>query len=157
MGVAQARLVGEWVAKQSWAHTLGAGGLACILASPFARTVQTAHHMIEGMQSVLGTSVEGRFPVFIENGLAEGADWMSNNGQCRTPWHLSAEELREHSPWVDPAYESLKHPQFTHGSSYPGRPQELEEWYERCAQTAWRIAHFSAFSDKTVVIVTHAG
>ncbi|CAM9380997.1 unnamed protein product, partial [Ectocarpus fasciculatus] len=129
MGVSQSLLLGAWVADQP---------LHSIVVSPFARTVQTAHHLANRVEESLGSS-EDSIPIFVEPGLAEGAEWMGNNGVCRLPWHLPAEELKVHSPRVDIRYRPVKVPRFRRGDNYPGRPVEEEQWYERCAETAWRL------------------
>ena len=158
MGISQSLLLGAWVADQPWASRDASGyrSLHSMLVSPFARTVQTAHHLAERVEESLGRP-EDSIPIFVEPGLAEGAEWMGNNGICRQPWHLPAEDLKGHSPRVDTSYRPVKNPLFRRGDNYPGRPVEEEEWYERCAQTAWRIARHPEHKDRTVLIVTHAG
>lgn len=91
------------------------------MSSPFIRTVQTAHYLL----NAAGLS---HIPILVEYGLAEGADWMGTNGICRTPWHLSAADLKAVSNKVDLKYECVKVPQFKHGIAYPGRPIEEDNW-----------------------------
>lgn len=155
-GIEQAQHLGRWLSRQSWAK---AGELAGIFSSPFARTVQTAHFSLEEMQKHLPG--EAPHAINVEYGLSEGAPWMAHtkesHGLCQTPWHLSAADLFTVSPRIDLSYKSLKHPQFERGPAYPGRPVELERWYDRCAQAVWRMARQPHHVGKTLVLVTHGG
>lgn len=145
MGIEQSKYVGEWIAAQDWASDI-----SCWMVSPFIRTVQTAHFATNN-----DTLKSSR--ICVEYGLAEGAPWMAQNSLCQTPWHLKSGDLFSISNRVDLDYQSVKHPQFTHGEQYPGRPVEKEEWYDRCAHTVWRIARCPHYDGKTLVLVTHAG
>ena len=145
MGVEQARHVSRWLSAQAWCQDIH-----CVLVSPFIRTVQTAHYATD-------TDELRHTRICVEHGLAEGAAWMAQNGQCRTPWFLRAADLCAVSNRIDLDYQSVKHPQFEMGETYPGRPVEQEEWYDRCAQTIWRLARQPQHEGKTLVLVTHAG
>jgi broad specificity phosphatase PhoE len=146
MGIQQSQYLGKWLSQQAWCDEIGA-----FFVSPFVRTVQTAHFALNSMN--LASSP----PLNIEYGLSEGAAWMSNNNQCRTPWHLKAADLYCISTDIDLKYQSVKIPEFQEGSAYPGRPIEKELWYDRCAQTIWRLVRMPEHTDRTIVIVTHAG
>jgi broad specificity phosphatase PhoE len=145
MGIEQSRHLGAWIASQQWASDI-----AGMMVSPFIRTVQTAHFATDNDQL-------RHTQICVEYGLAEGAPWMAQNALCQTPWHLKSGDLFSISTRVALDYESVKHPQFTRGEQYPGRPVEKEEWYDRCAQTVWRIARHPQYDGKTLVLVTHAG
>jgi broad specificity phosphatase PhoE len=155
MGIEQSQRLGRWLSEQSWCDDISA-----IFVSPFVRTVQTAHHALSACTSARvdsGTSTDTVIPLNIEYGLSEGAAWMSNNNQCRTPWHLRAADLLCLSPSIDLRYESVRVPEFAEGPSYPGRPIEKGLWYDRCAQTIWRLVRKREHAHRTIVLVTHAG
>jgi broad specificity phosphatase PhoE len=152
MGIQQSQYLGKWLSQQSWCSDIGA-----FFVSPFVRTVQTAHFALNSMISASSTSPPLSIPLNIEYGLSEGAAWMSNNNQCRTPWHLKAADLYCISTDINLKYQSLKVPNFQEGPTYPGRPIETELWYDRCAQTIWRLVRMTEHTNQTIVIVTHAG
>lgn len=145
MGIEQSRHIGEWLSTQKWASDI-----ECVCVSPFIRTVQTAHFATESLP------LQGK-RICVEYGLAEGAPWMAQNALCQTPWHLNAGDLYCISTRIDLDYTSVKHPQFCKGEAYPGRPIEQEEWYDRSAQTIWRMVRQPQYDGKTIVLVTHAG
>jgi broad specificity phosphatase PhoE len=144
-GIQQAKILGEWVAGSSWVDNIGG-----VFVSPFVRTVQTAHFATEHPKLAHAR-------LLVEYGLAEGADWMAHNTKCKTPWHLKAADLYCVSRKIDLSYESYKHPLFSPGESYPGRPREGDKWYDRCAQTVWRICRSEQYANKTLLLVTHGG
>lgn len=150
MGIQQSRYLGEWISQQAWYPEINS-----FFVSPFVRTVQTAHFALESLNSA--STVPLTVPLNIEYGLSEGAAWMSNNNKCRTPWHLKAADLYCISTHINLSYQAVKIPEFHEGPVYPGRPVEKELWYDRCAQTIWRLVRMSEYSDKTIVLVTHAG
>lgn len=152
MGIQQSQYLGKWLSQQSWCSDIGA-----FFVSPFVRTVQTAHFALQTMTSASSAASPLSIPFNIEYGLAEGAAWMSNNNQCRTPWHLKAADLYCISTDIDLKYQSVKVPDFREGPAYPGRPIETELWYDRCAQTIWRLVRTAEHTNRTIVIVTHAG
>jgi broad specificity phosphatase PhoE len=141
-GISQSQYLGRWLSSRSWVNDISS-----VLCSPFVRTVQTAHYATNNDEL-------RHHLISVEYGLAEGADWMATNSKCQTPWHLHAADLMCVTPRINLEYESVKTPLFDYGPTYPGRPTEKELWYDRCAQTVWRIA---LRAQKTVVLVTHAG
>jgi broad specificity phosphatase PhoE len=152
MGIEQSQYLGRWLSDQSWC-----GDICALFVSPFVRTVQTAHFALTACASTRGAKTSTDIPLNIEYGLSEGAAWMSNNNQCRTPWHLSAADLLCLSQSINLAYASVRVPEFIEGPSYPGRPVEKGLWYDRCAQTIWRLVRKREYAQRTIVLVTHAG
>lgn len=163
LGIKQSRCLGEWIKKQKWCNDI-----SCMYASPFARTVQTSHYAIEMINNNSTADDLISIPINVEYGLCEGGPWMSNNNVCRTPWYLKAADLYCLSPSINLSYKAVKTPVFVEGPIYPGRPIETELWYDRCAQTIWRLAtspssfksqdnNNGSYDNDTIVIVTHAG
>ena len=92
-----------------------------VLASPFARTVQTAATLAAELR--LGASCLG-----IEEGLSEEAMHMARNKLCTEPWFLPPADLCVAAAavgGVDHKYSSKVPVAYTRGSQYPGRPLEL--------------------------------
>ena len=93
-----------------------------VLASPFARTVQTAATLAAALR--LGPSYLG-----IEEGLSEEAMHMARNKLCTEPWFLPPADLCVAAAavgGVDHNYVSKVPVTYTRGSQYPGRPLELQ-------------------------------
>lgn len=99
----------------------GALPIVKVLASPFARTVQTA----AALASALGL---GAASLGIEEGLSEEARHMARNKLCTEPWTLPPADLCVAAAAignVDYRYISKVPVAYTRGAQYPGRPLEL--------------------------------
>ncbi len=89
-GVQQARETGERLRSES---------IRRIFASPFLRTVETAHYIAEALD----------LPIHIEHGACEwlNPEWFPNPPRLMTP-----NELRERFPRVDTEYQSMLTPAY---------------------------------------------
>jgi broad specificity phosphatase PhoE len=99
----------------------GALPIVKVLASPFARTVQTA----AVLASALGL---GAASLGIEEGLSEEARHMARNKLCTEPWTLPPADLCVAAMPLgdlDHRYVSKVPVAYTRGAQYPGRPLEL--------------------------------
>ncbi|MBU0679545.1 MAG: histidine phosphatase family protein [Verrucomicrobia bacterium] len=87
-GIVQARELGRRLAGEHISH---------IIASPFLRTMHTAHHVAEALD----------LPIYLEHGLSE---WI--NGEWFEAWPelLSAEERKTRFPAIDNGYRSCVMP-----------------------------------------------
>lgn len=101
-----------------------------IFASPFLRTIQTAHHIAEAVD----------LPVALEPGIGEILPTVQD-----MPALLAAEERQERFARIDPRYQPV-------GSlSYP---ENEAEGYRRSSQTVRRLA--DAHPEQNLLFVTHA-
>ena len=145
MGRLQSLALGKWLAKRPWRTQITKA-----FVSPFLRAVQTADLALEAYNLPENS-------ICIENGLAEGAAWMGSKGICRKPWFLKSGDFFGVSSKIDLKYKSVKDTVLVEGNVYPGRPVEVEEFYDRCAATIWRLSRDPSLSNATVLIVSHAG
>jgi broad specificity phosphatase PhoE len=106
------------VQAQRLARRLGRERITHLFASPFLRTVETAHQVAEVLD----------LPVFLEPGIAE---WMNRAWFPVPPEPLPAEALAERFPRVDPGYR----PRFA-----PAYPETEEEALRRAGRTARALA-----------------
>jgi broad specificity phosphatase PhoE len=104
-GVEQARRVGVRLRHE---------GIRRIFASPFLRTVESAHYIAEAIEA----------PIFLEPGVGEllFADWFDE-----MPQPLPFEELRARFPRLEPGHEPVHVPRF---------PETIEQAFRRSAETA---------------------
>jgi len=93
-------------------------GIRYIFASPFLRTVETAHHIAEILD----------LPVLIEWGACE---WLNPHWFAHAPDLATAQERAGRFPHVDPAYVSLVAPHY---------PETAEEAFVRAGRTARVLA-----------------
>jgi broad specificity phosphatase PhoE len=89
-GVEQARETGERLRSES---------IRRIFASPFLRTVETAHHIAEALD----------LPIHIEHGACE---WLNPEWFPTPPRLMTPHELRERFPRVDTGYRSVLTPAY---------------------------------------------
>lgn len=89
-------------------------GVTQIFASPFLRTVQTAHYVAEAID----------VPVYLELGLCE---WLNAEWFDTSPALLQVERLAEQFPRIDPGYEPVLVPEY---------PESAEQAYLRAGRTA---------------------
>ncbi len=102
------------VQAQQLAGRLADSNISHIFASPFLRTVQTAHCVAEKLQ----------LPLKLEAGLGE---WLNPEWMPRTPERLPLECLCERFPQIDPEYNSYMVPEY---------PETGEMALRRSGQTA---------------------
>jgi broad specificity phosphatase PhoE len=107
--VQQARETGERLRGESIEH---------IFCSPFARTIETAHHIAEMLD----------LPVCIEWGVTE---WLNPRWFAKAPELATPQERTARFPRVDPAYRSLVSPHY---------PESAEESFARAGRTARLLA-----------------
>jgi len=100
-GVEQAKQTGE---------RLRGEGICHIFASPFLRTVETAHYIAEAID----------IPIWIEHGACE---WLYDKWFLSQPDFLPPAAMKERFPRVDTAYRTLVVPQY---------PETTEQLQERC-------------------------
>lgn len=107
-GIIQAQRLGRRMAEE---------GIGRIFASPFLRTVQTAHYVAEAAGA----------PLHIEPSLCEwlNAEWFELMPEIVTP-----DEVREHFPHVDTEYTSYGIPAF---------PEAIEDAFRRSGEAARHI------------------
>lgn len=98
-GVQQARETGERLRCEPIQH---------IFASPFLRTVETAHHIAEALD----------LPVRIEHGACE---WLNPEWFPEPPRLMSPHELRERFPRVDTNYRSMLLPTYPEDAASASR------------------------------------
>lgn len=120
-GIVQAREIGEYLAAEA---------IAGIFASPFLRTVQTAHYAAE----VLDVSIQ------LEAGLGE---WLNPDWISEAPVPLSVEVLRQSYPRIDPTYRSRLLPSFPESHADIGARTDT-------------ILPLLADRDRNLLLVTHA-
>ena len=120
-GVEQAKRVGE---------RLRGAGIARIFASPFLRTVETAHHIAEAIEA----------PIFLEPGIGEilYSDWFEG-----PPEALSFSVLKRRFPRLRDDHEPLVIPHY---------PETIEEAFRRSVEAAERL---SAANPEPILIVGH--
>jgi broad specificity phosphatase PhoE len=118
-GVIQARELGRRLQNESIAH---------IFASPFLRTVETAHHVAELLD----------LPIKLEAGFGEhlNPDWFVSSPE-RLPLHTLAERF----PRIDVTYQSRTQPQF---------PETWDETVERVDYTVKQLVE--DFSDNVLIV-----
>jgi broad specificity phosphatase PhoE len=108
-GVQQARETGERLRNEGIRH---------IFASPFLRTVETAHYIAEILD----------LRVSIEHGACE---WLNPAWFAQAPVTLPAEEMAERFPRVDPEYTPVVIPRY---------PETAEEAFLRAGRAARLLA-----------------
>ena len=123
-GVEQARRLGE---------RLSEAGITQIVASPFLRTVHTAHWIAEAI----------RRPIALEPGLGEwlNADWFETE-----PETLPVATLADRFPRVDSSYEPCLTPSF---------PETRHEAFNRCARATWCL--IDRFADEEELLLVGHG
>jgi broad specificity phosphatase PhoE len=122
-GLKQAREMGQHLKDK---------GITEIYASPFLRTVQTAHAAAEEM---------GGIPVKLEWGMAE---WHNPDWQKSSPKTLSENELKARFPLVDLSHKSVKRPKY---------PEKASDIIERASATARELT--ARNKGKNVLLVGH--
>ncbi|MDP6776598.1 MAG: histidine phosphatase family protein [Candidatus Latescibacteria bacterium] len=108
-GIVQAKETGDRLVGEGIQH---------IFASPFLRTVETAHYIAEA----LGLSVK------IEHGASE---WLNPEWFSVRPEHIPVDALIERFPRVDPNHKSVV---------IPGYPEGSEEAFARAGRAARELA-----------------
>mgnify|MGYP005848373739 CR=1 FL=1 len=103
-------------------------GIAHIFASPFLRTVQTAHYVAELLD----------LPIKLEWGLCE---WLNPEWMSEMPATLSPEVLAKQFPEIDLSYQSRFHPQY---------PETETECFQRAGETAQYLS--AAFSGDLLLV-----
>jgi broad specificity phosphatase PhoE len=121
-GIEQARRLG---------HRLAGEGIDVIVASPFLRTVQTAHHA----NAALGA------PIYLEPGFGE---WLSPHSFTRAPRLRPFNALRAEYPTLHDGYLALWPLQ------YPESPEQLRE------RTHHVLGTLLGKLEGTVLVVGHA-
>lgn len=89
-------------------------GIQHIFASPFLRTVETAHHIAEALD----------LSIKIEHGACE---WLNPDWFTDSPVYVPLDEMHERFPRIDETYESMFSPKF------PESPEELKA---RCQEAS---------------------
>ncbi len=121
-GIEQARRLGKRLASEP---------IAYIFASPFLRTVHTAHLAAEALQ----------LPVYLEPGLSE---WLNPEWFPVNPERIPVETLAAQFPRVD-----LSH----HPSGFrPGYPETFEQAVDRAGKTS---RHLAATYEGTLLLIGH--
>ncbi|HET6568470.1 MAG TPA: histidine phosphatase family protein [Rhodothermales bacterium] len=105
-------------------------GISRIFASPFLRTVQTAHYVAEAIDA----------PIYLEPGICE---WLNAEWFHTSPALLPAERLAVQFPRIDPEYEPVLVPEY---------PETADEAYLRAGHTARLLARRYV---GTVLLVGH--
>ena len=165
-GHEQAKLLGRALAEREAADSLA---VVKILASPFARTVQTA----AAIATELGV---GAAALAVEEGLCEDPGHMAQNKLCTEPFFLRAADLCVASPLgLDLRYTTKVPVQLRRGATYPGRPLEdfsppeateqakpeegeageKSAFFARVEHVARAVAAAPEWEDGAVVLVTH--
>lgn len=121
-GVGQARRLGE---------RLRGEGIQAIVASPFLRTIQTAHHANEALG----------LPIYLEPGFGE---WLSTRHFERLPRLAELEALRAEYPTLTAGYVSAWAPRF---------PETVEQLRARCCHS---LTELLGKLDGTILVVGHA-
>ena len=103
-------------------------GIRHIFASPFLRTVETAHHIAEALD----------LQVRIEHGATE---WLNPEWFSEAPAYLSPDDLRTRFPRVDGRYAS---------AVTPKHPETSEEALDRAGETARILA--DAFPSNLLIV-----
>ena len=93
-------------------------GIQHIFASPFLRTVETAHYIAEALD----------LSVKIEHGACE---WLNPDWFCKPPSYISPDELRSRFPRIDSSHKSVVIPQY---------PESSDESLARAGETACTLA-----------------
>ncbi|MBP0002885.1 MAG: histidine phosphatase family protein [Cyanobacteria bacterium SBC] len=119
-GVRQAKELGE---------RLKGEGIEKIFASPFRRTVETAHYVAEALD----------LPVALEWGIGE---WLNPEWMAEMPETAPLEELRAEFPRIDMNYVSRTHP------VYPEVSESI--CWDRSSQTAKQL--LEAFSGNLLFV-----
>ena len=88
-------------------------GIKQIFASPFLRTVETAHHIAKALE----------LKIKIEHGASE---WLNQAWFSKPPDHIPVEGLMKRFPSIDPNYRSKVIPQY---------PEDLDLVMARTART----------------------
>ncbi|MDB9315322.1 histidine phosphatase family protein [Spirulina sp. CS-785/01] len=120
-GVIQAQELGQRLQPEKIKH---------IFASPFLRTVQTAHEIAQYLD----------LPIKLETGLSE---WLNPDWMTETPERAPIEELVEQYPEIDVNYQPCLTPTY---------PETEAEMMERSGETARRLlANYS----EDILLVGH--
>jgi broad specificity phosphatase PhoE len=106
-------------------------GIRHIFASPFLRTVETAHHIAEALD----------LSIKIEHGACE---WMNPDWFPGPPVYVPINEMRTRFPRIDEGYESMAFP------SFPENPEERDA---RCRKAALLLA--DAYKSTSILVVGH--
>ncbi len=120
-GHVQARKLGRRLKQEGIGH---------IFASPFLRTVETAHHVAEALD----------LPVKVEAGMSE---WLQGKWFPERPPMLQMPELKERFPRLDPAYRSIV---------LPEHPEDSAKLFDRCGRT---IEHMIRTYDEPILMIGH--
>ncbi len=123
-GIEQARRLGQRLAGE---------GIEAVVASPFLRTIQTAHHVNEALG----------LPIFLEPGFGE---WLSTRHFERLPRLQPLQLLRRDYPRLAP---SGYVPHWEH--RWPETVEQLRERSQRA------LAALLERFDGTLLVVSHAG
>ena len=89
-------------------------GIRYVFASPFLRTVETAHHIAEALEA----------RAFVEHGASE---WLNPEWFAQPPTIASIEDMAKRFPRVDPSYVSVVKPSY---------PETAEQAFARAGHTA---------------------
>ena len=163
--------LGVWLAHQPYR-------IDYIYTSPFYRTVHTAQlihgQIIQGnrdnkqninlftpppdpLDQLFQMNKQIPLQIRIENGLVDEPDWLATNAKPTKPWYLKSGDFAIISNDIEWQYQSINTPVWEDGDCYPGRPIEINEVYDRCSSTIWRIIREPSSNEKTIVIISHAG
>ncbi|XP_020639627.3 ubiquitin-associated and SH3 domain-containing protein A [Pogona vitticeps] len=131
-GIFQARLIGEALLEQQVM-------VSCVYSSPALRCIQTAQHILEGLQ------LEQKAKVYIEPGLFEWTKWETSTA---IPPFMTRRELSDISYSVDTTYKCS----FPLSSLMPS--ESFEDYVNRCSETIKHIIG-SCATKGTILIVGH--
>lgn len=121
-GIAQAQRLGERLEREGITH---------IFASPFLRTVQTAHYVAEEIGA----------PIYIEPGIGE---WLNPEWFLKGPELFPPKELIVQFPGINTDYEPVLVPEY---------PETSEEAYLRSGRVARELAERYAGA---ILLIGHA-
>ncbi|XP_064412927.1 ubiquitin-associated and SH3 domain-containing protein A [Latimeria chalumnae] len=130
-GIFQSRLMGEALLEKEVT-------VSCVFCSPALRCIETAHHILEGLQL-------HQRKICIEPGLFEWTKWEASKA---IPLFMSVSELRQAKYNVDTSYRVI----VPVSSLAPS--ESYEEYIDRCTVAIQEI--LTAPNEGTILIVGHA-
>ncbi|KAF7251171.1 Ubiquitin-associated and SH3 domain-containing protein A [Varanus komodoensis] len=131
-GIFQSRLIGEALLENEVM-------ISCVYSSPALCCVQTAQHVLEGLQ------LEQKVKIRIEPGLFEWTKWESN---AAVPSFVTQRELAEVNYSIDTAYKCI----FPLSSLTPS--ETYEDYINRCSASTKQMVG-SCTTEGTILIVGH--
>ncbi|XP_039224849.1 ubiquitin-associated and SH3 domain-containing protein A isoform X1 [Crotalus tigris] len=131
-GTFQSRLTGEALLEKEVI-------VGCVYSSPALHCIQTAHHILEGLQ------IEQKAKIRIEPGLFDWTKWQTST---TAPSFMTEKELSELGYSIDPTYKC----HFPSSSLMPS--ESYENYISRCSATVKKITDTCA-TEGTLLIIGH--